>query len=136
MLLFYLDEPLSDEEAVQIAEALADAGECPEVVQKRISFLYAVGESAAANNPTELLSACLARTGLGDREVCALSIPRDGSWRADVLADAFYRMTRRNPYMIQRWSRAKSNSPAHRIRPALVQGGFEPLAVPHLARMA
>ncbi|MEX3917947.1 hypothetical protein AB4Y43_17145 [Paraburkholderia sp. BR10872] len=136
MLLFYVDEPLNDTEVVQVAEAFADVGERPEVEQRRIPFLYPVGEPARAPSSTELLSACLAPAGLKEREVCALAIPREGAWRAEVLADAFYRMTHRRPYLVQRWSRVTSNSPAHRVFPVLVQDGFDALCVSHLSRMA
>ena len=119
MLTFYLDEPLSEDEILQVTEALADAGERPEVKQRHLAFLHPVSTEADSSSAASLLAACVVRAGLKPSDICMLAVPRQGPWRADVLAEAFYQATNRHPYMVQRWVRATPSSPAHRIRPVL-----------------
>jgi hypothetical protein len=109
MLAFYIDEPLSEKEQLDVLEQLSSFGEDVSLGLefKRIPFVFPADSSSVKNEDMiQIMKGHLRNAGVPNRPSCLLVMPKEGVRWGNLLQMAFEDAVGYFPFVVQPWNGA------------------------------
>lgn len=117
MHAYYIDQPLSEDEAAQVIDELRNCGERVKagLEFRRIPYVFPVESEAASDYSTwKIFEQHLRNAGVRMGPPCVFIMPKDGMRWALMLQFAFERVAGHLPYVVQPWLECHSGQVVRR----------------------